>query len=137
MTEKGLSLSVADLLRKTSPQVLDTMNLNSKLVDMFQNGLSEVQEDKLLDFLPLQTSRYRDLTDLDLAKEEARAYIRAQFESYQKAKLAAEQRRRAAYVQRVQQHQQQQQASGESLSPSAPPKGENVESAPGLASRVL
>lgn len=134
MTEKGLSLSVADLQRKTSPQVLDTLKLNSKLVDMFQNGLTEVQEDKLLDFLPLQTSRYRDLTDLEFAKEEARAYIRQQFEDYQKAKIAAEQRRRAAFVQRV---QQQQQPPQESLSPSAPPKGENPDSAPDLAKRVL
>lgn len=95
-TKKGLSLSVADLLRKTSQQNLDSLKLNSKLKDMFEQGLTEVQEDKLLDFVPLQMSSLRDLTDYETATNEARAYIREQYEAWQASKAAAERARARA-----------------------------------------
>lgn len=105
-TKKGLSLSVADLLRKTSAQNLENLEVNSRLLDMFKHGLTEVEEDKLLDFLPLRTSNYRDLTDLEKAYEDARGYIREQFELYKKSRLASEQARRAALLRKQQRAQQ-------------------------------
>lgn len=106
-TKKGLSLSVADLLRKTSAQNLENLEVNSRLLDMFKQGLTEVEEDKLLDFLPLRSSNYRDLTDLEKAYDDARAYIREQFELYNRSRLATEQARRAALLRQQQRAQQQ------------------------------
>lgn len=112
-TQKGLSLSVADLLRKTSAQNLADLKLNSRLKDMFESGLTDIQEERLLDFVPLQQSAIRDLTDLQAAHDAAREYVREQFEAWERSKAAAERRR--AQIARAQSLLSAQPAADESL----------------------
>lgn len=107
MVRKGANLSVQDLIRKTSAQHQEDLRLDSKLVDQFPNGLPEIEEERLLDYVPLQYGTIRDFTDLENAKEFARQEIRRQYTAYteseqrKRAKLAEQRKAFSEFMQRA------------------------------------
>lgn len=82
-TQKGASLTIRELDKKTSLSEQENLKLSSRLVDMFASGQEIPDEDSLLDFLPLKSHNVIDFTQVEMLRNYARAEVQRQYGEYQ------------------------------------------------------